>query len=1033
MTSNRLEQFDIRNFTDRLTPAKGSNRYICPVCGGNNLTIDPNSTKYQCWSGCECSEIREALAPWDEISRKTYRPRNCERQRKKSRLPAPAPIPDKIELARLPELTTARPSPEKPHWIPKEVPKTALETRYWYSSTQWVSRFQWSDDFLPKGYDKTFRQGHIKPDGSFKWNKGKNSWLPYRFDEVKAQASGKWVMLLEGEECVEFSRELQLVAITLQGSSWSSKSIENALSHLKNAEVAGVIFPRDNDDVGVEKAKKVSAAAALLQFPCLVVEPTELWSNMPHKGDLADWVKWGQSQGMNQEQFIEQLERAIHAAVDGHSHLEQPPDDVESVKTVKPPKPDIIAGVIAQKYRDKWLWNDEHKTWMDYELKLKGVWTPVDDMYVSVQIDFILQSRNIKGYGESYLNNIAGILKRRLYTREWGENPNLLPFTDCVYELDTGIIREHSPGNRLTWVLPRPYNVATRSWSKIDDWLTEATQGNSQHKRILVCFAAAVLRRRADLQKFLHLIGVGGSGKSTYSNLLTALVGEENCAFPSLEELSEKDAIAELFGKVLVVFSDQDSAGRKLSQFKRLTGLDQLRGRRLFQDGFYFRFNGMCLVTSNNPIFQGGTGRWLTRRVLMIPFTKVVPDDQLRDLDKEFAPELSAFTNYLLSIPSEEIEAVLRGIGRRQKISSTLWSAQIRSDGLASWVNECLIAEPTAKTQIGSNAKEWLADDYDPFGSTLFGSYCHHCRQTNRQALTKENFSANLLELLQQTLGWGVEKKRTMHGRVITGVRLRTQHDHSLPYLDELFAKHDDHHDDPHDDPHDDLKPLSNQAYDDYDDLTNNQETNKNSQLREPLSQPSNESGQNLDEGEQEKAVIADITQSLQGDEVVRDAVIGAVSQVVIDEEIDYSTYPHLSSNDIRACQKRASACQQKMLCCTNSEQLAAFRSEGGFSSNEIDWVYRHLLNDAEKDKVHEAAHSVQLDLFETLADNSSDGPFVLDWDDLIVATDSELERLGWSTEQAVNYLKAHYGHSSRQLLSDEQMLDFIRSLRAMP
>ena len=121
------------------------------------------------------------------------------------------------------------------------------------------------------------------------------------------------------------------------------------------------------------------------------------------------------------------------------------------------------------------------------------------------------------------------------------------------------------------------------------------------------------------------------------------------------------------------------------------------------------------------------------------------------------------------------------------------------------------------------------------------------------------------------------------------------------------------------------------------------------------------------------------------------------------------------------------------MLSCTNSEQLAAFRSGGGFSSNEIDWVYRNLLSPAQKDKVREAAHSVQLDLFESQADNSSDDPFVLDWDDLIVATDSELERLGWSTEQAVDYLKETYGHSSRQLLSDDQMLDFIRSLRAMP
>ena len=57
----------------------------------------------------------------------------------------------------------------------------------------------------------------------------------------------------------------------------------------------------------------------------------------------------------------------------------------------------------------------------------------------------------------------------------------------------------------------------------------------------------------------------------------------------------------------------------------------------------------------------------------------------------------------------------------------------------------------------------------------------------------------------------------------------------------------------------------------------------------------------------------------------------------------------------------------------------------------------------------------------------------VLEWDDLIATTDSELERLGWSTEQAVDYLHATYGQRSRMLLNDDQMLDFIRSLRAMP
>ncbi len=79
---------------------------------------------------------------------------------------------------------------------------------------------------------------------------------------------------------------------------------------------------------------------------------------------------------------------------------------------------------------------------------------------------------------------------------------------------------------------------------------------------------------------------------------------------------------------------------------------------------------------------------------------------------------------------------------------------------------------------------------------------------------------------------------------------------------------------------------------------------------------------------------------------------------------INYSTYPHLTSKDIRASAKRANKCKSAMLSCTNQAELAAWREEGGFSSNEIDWVYRNLLNDAQKDKVCEAASSEQLDLF---------------------------------------------------------------------
>jgi putative DNA primase/helicase len=657
----------------------------------------------------------------------------------------------------------------------------------------------------------------------------------------------------------------------------------------------------------------------------------------------------------------------------------------EENKPKKPPFPDALAKAIAQKYENKWLYSGEHSTWMEYEHKpeLIGVWTPVTDLYISVQINKILQAREITGYGESYLNNIVGLIKRNLYTEEWGENPHLLPFSDCVFELQTGKTLDHAPENRLTWALPRPYNALALSWDKIDRWLSESVRGNANHKRQLLCFAAAVLRKRFDLHKFLHLIGSGGSGKSTYTNLLTAILGDRNVISMDLEALNERDALADLFGKVLVIFPDQDTAGKKLSNFKKLTGGDYLRGRRLFKDGFNFRFDGMAIVTSNNPIFHAGTGRWLTRRTIATPFNNIVPEHKMRDLEKEFEPELSAFTHYLLKIPESEISAALRGIGQPE-MSATLWSTQVRSDGLASWVNDWVIADSTAITQIGSNAKQWADEsDYDPTTSTLFGSYCLHARQTNRTPLTKDNFSANLIELLAHTLGWQITKSKNRIGlMVINGIRLRTSEDVSIPTLEEVFADGDgDGDDDGHGDGH--LKPSQEANDGDDGDLTYFSKGSEKSFFIESQSRKLCSS-----EPPTNSALVSvkpESQSSKESDASVGASVKASVEASVIDEtKIDFSTYPHPHCGDIPPKRKRALSLKEKMLICGTQQELKALK----FTRPEIEWVWKHLFSDSEKTAIERIASLSQPLLFDDPAATIRNR---FQKDDLVQLTSGEL------------------------------------------
>ena len=175
----------------------------------------------------------------------------------------------------------------------------------------------------------------------------------------------------------------------------------------------------------------------------------------------------------------------------------------------------------------------------------------------------------------------------------------------------------------------------------------------------------------------------------------------------------------------------------------------------------------------------------------MVAFENKCPEHKKRNLIEEFKPQLSAFTNYLLSIPISEIENTLKGLGNSSSLSPTAWESLIRSDGLAAWMNDHLIHDRESSTRIGSNSREWTdEDEYNPVRSSLYGSYTLYCRQTNRNAKTLQNFSAELLEQARRVLGWDIEKgKIKIAGksvRVIKGLKLRSPEDDE-PTVEEIL------------------------------------------------------------------------------------------------------------------------------------------------------------------------------------------------------------------------------------------------------
>jgi len=79
------------------------------------------------------------------------------------------------------------------------------------------------------------------------------------------------------------------------------------------------------------------------------------------------------------------------------------------------------------------------------------------------------------------------------------------------------------------------------------------------------------------------------------------------------------------FSKRLVVFADTDKQVGKLGKFLSLTGQDPLRSEEKNKRGFEFKYGGMVVVASNEPVFAGSSASRVKRRVVSVPFNNQVP------------------------------------------------------------------------------------------------------------------------------------------------------------------------------------------------------------------------------------------------------------------------------------------------------------------------------------------------------------------------------------------------------------------------
>lgn len=309
-------------------------------------------------------------------------------------------------------------------------------------------------------------------------------------------------------------------------------------------------------------------------------------------------------------------------------------------------------------------------------------------------------------------------------------NPNVIAFTNGLYNIKDGSFRDFTPDVVITNKIPWPYNPAAYS-ELLDHTLDRLACNDPEVRALLEEMVGYCLYRRNELGKAFILIGDKSNGKSTFLHVVKNMLGDKNIASLDLKELGDRFKTAELFGKLANIGDDiGDEFIANASVFKKLVTGDRVNVERKGQDPFEFNNYAKFLFSANNiPRMKDKTGA-VQRRLVIVPFdAKFTPNDpDFRPFIKDELCEQDSM-EYLIVLGLKALKSVL---GKAQFTTSKRVQGQLDE------------YEQNNNPIIGFIQEVGLDGIVNEATNTVYRRYKEYCIANNFQALSAIEFSRQI-------------------------------------------------------------------------------------------------------------------------------------------------------------------------------------------------------------------------------------------------------------------------------------------------
>jgi putative DNA primase/helicase len=286
-----------------------------------------------------------------------------------------------------------------------------------------------------------------------------------------------------------------------------------------------------------------------------------------------------------------------------------------------------------------------------------------------------------------------------------------------LLRLSTRDLRPHTPRFFNEHVLPFPFDPSAAKPARWHRFLTELWEDDQESIDTLGEVMGYILAGGTRQQKIFMLVGPKRTGKGTIMRVLTALLGPENVAAPTLSSLATNFGLSPLVGKPLAAISDarlgtRSDASVAVERLLSISGEDSITIDRKYRDPWTGRLpTRFMLLTNEIPRFTDASGA-LASRFVLLTLTNSFYGRENPTLTDELLGEASGIFNWCL-------EGLDRLVARGHFVQPEAAGSAVRHlEDLASPVSafvrdRCRVGPGLSadKEELWAAWRDWIADE----------------------------------------------------------------------------------------------------------------------------------------------------------------------------------------------------------------------------------------------------------------------------------------------------------------------------------